>query len=132
MIFAGWREPKPRTMAESTADESITVTVAYALPTKAWVIAVKLADGATAMDALACAGFASSIPGFDPETLGFAVFGNLINSATVLHDGDRLELLRPLIADPKQARRQRALSTAAKPKRLRSGRVRSPTQPERE
>jgi putative ubiquitin-RnfH superfamily antitoxin RatB of RatAB toxin-antitoxin module len=37
-----------------------------------------------------------------------AVFGRAATPATVLHDGDRIELLRPLLADPKQRRRERA------------------------
>ena len=42
-----------------------------------------------------------------------AVFGRRVSDATILHDGDRLELLRALVIDPKQARRRRAETAQA-------------------
>ncbi len=88
--------------------ETIRVEVVYALPQHAWSAVLELPRGATASDAIARSGYAIRIPGFDAATLGCAVFGKTISAATILRDGDRLELLRPLIADPKQARRARA------------------------
>ncbi len=64
---------------------------------------VELPDGACAADALLCAGWK-----LDADFVGLAVFGQAANGRTVLHDGDRIELLRPLQIDPKQARRARA------------------------
>lgn len=88
--------------------ETIRVEVVYAVPTQAWSQVVELSTGATANEAAARSEFAARIPGFDNATVSFAVFGKAISAATILRDGDRLELLRPLIADPKQARRRRA------------------------
>lgn len=62
-----------------------------------------LPDTATVQEAVAAAGWAN-----DPEISAYAVFGQRVSGDAVLHEGDRVELLRPLLADPKEARRQRA------------------------
>ena len=87
---------------------TIRVEIIYALPNQAWSVVLELPDGAIASEAIARSDVATRIPDFDTTNLGYAIFGKTINDATVLRDGDRLELLRPLIADPKQARRLRA------------------------
>jgi putative ubiquitin-RnfH superfamily antitoxin RatB of RatAB toxin-antitoxin module len=92
------------------ATETIRVEVIYALPDRAWSTLLNLPTGAIASEALEEARFTSQIPGFDPARLSYAIFGKPISASTLLRDGDRLELLRPLIADPKQARRRRARS----------------------
>ena len=67
-------------------------------------VALELAEGACVADALDAAAL-------DPagEASGVAVFGVNATPATLLRDGDRVELLRPLLIDPKEARRRRAL-----------------------
>ena len=65
-------------------------------------IVLRLPDGATVADALHACGW--PLDGVS----GFAVFGQRVERDTRLHDADRLELLRPLLADPKDARRRRA------------------------
>ncbi len=79
------------------------VDVVRAWPRRFEAVTLALHDGATVAEALAQAGFDA-----DPETVGYAVFGLRVTRETVLRDGDRLELLRPLLADPKDARRRRA------------------------
>lgn len=64
---------------------------------------VELPEGASVADALGKAGW-----GEDAETVAYAVFGVTVTPQTALRDGDRVELLRPLQADPKDARRRRA------------------------
>ena len=64
---------------------------------------VDACDGATVADALQAAGWA-----LDAEFCGLAVFGVAASADTLLHEGDRVELLRALQVDPKQARRLRA------------------------
>lgn len=90
----------------------LRVDVVYALPERCWTFPVQLPAPATVADALAIAGLEAAIPGVvvDPERL--AVFGRTATLQTRLHDGDRVEVLRPLFADPKQARRQRARDAA--------------------
>ncbi|QIL20672.1 RnfH family protein [Thermomonas sp. HDW16] len=65
--------------------------------------AVELATGMNVDDALQAVGW-----GLDAEFVGLAVFGQAAALTTALHDGDRIELLRSLQLDPKQARRLRA------------------------
>ena len=56
------------------------------------------------------------IGGLDPALLGFAIFGQRATPATLLADGDRVELTRPLLADAKAVRRQRANTTPRRAK----------------
>jgi putative ubiquitin-RnfH superfamily antitoxin RatB of RatAB toxin-antitoxin module len=100
--------PVEMTRAETMRAHLVRVEVVYALPDRAWLVALELPEGAIASEALARAEFATQIPGFDVTQLSYAIFGKAVNATTVLRDGDRLEVLRPLIADPKQARRMRA------------------------
>ncbi len=88
--------------------DTIRVEVVYALPDRAWSARLELPADATVADALSRSGFATAIPGFDGSDLGYAIFGKPVRETMLLRDGDRLELLRALIADPKQARRKRA------------------------
>ncbi|MGE5638660.1 MAG: RnfH family protein [Clostridia bacterium] len=62
---------------------------------------VTLADGATLADAIAAAGFSA-------EGLKTGIFGAVAGPQTVLKEGDRVEIYRPLALDPKEARRKRA------------------------
>ncbi|MBS0457787.1 MAG: RnfH family protein [Proteobacteria bacterium] len=84
------------------------VTVALALPDRAWLVALRLPAGATVDEAVERSGLRARAPGVDQANLTLAIFGKPITPATVLRDGDRVELLRPLLLDPKQARRRRA------------------------
>ena len=70
-----------------------------------------LPEGATVRDAVTAAGW-----GEDAEAVAFAVFGQRVDAGATLHDGDRVELLRPLQADPKEARRQRVEERRRQPK----------------
>jgi len=94
--------------ADATTAGAMRVEVVYALPDRAWSILLELPAGAIASEALARSGFAAQVPGFDAAKLSYAIFGSAITATTVLRDGDRVELLRPLVADPKLARRLRA------------------------
>jgi putative ubiquitin-RnfH superfamily antitoxin RatB of RatAB toxin-antitoxin module len=83
------------------------VEVVYALPDRYWSQPLVLPVGASVAEALAVAAM-QDVVGPVIEPAGLAVFSRPVTLATVLRDGDRLELLRPLAADPKQARRTRA------------------------
>jgi putative ubiquitin-RnfH superfamily antitoxin RatB of RatAB toxin-antitoxin module len=80
----------------------IRVEVIRAWPRRHESVSLQLADGATVADALAACGWPQE--GVD----GHAVFGERVGADATLRDGDRLELLRPLLLDPKEARRRRA------------------------
>jgi hypothetical protein len=94
-----------------TEPESIEVELVYALAERYWNRRVTLPAGADVARALALAGTdwlpSEHRPGIESPT-GLAVFGRPATLRTRLHEGDRIELLRPLQADPKQARKQRA------------------------
>jgi uncharacterized protein len=75
-------------------------------------VSLRLAEGSTVRDALARA-----CPGMAPETLAIGVWGKLRALGDSLRDKDRVEVYRPLLVDPKEARRQRYQSHRAKAKR---------------
>ncbi len=81
------------------------IEVIRAWPRRFERIELDLGEGACVADALRAAGVAEA-----PESVECAVFGVAANARTLLHEGDRVELLRPLQADPKDARRRRAAS----------------------
>lgn len=81
--------------------ESVSVEVVYALAVAQEVISLQLPTGTTAGEAVKASGF--KIGG---HRLGIG--GRLVAASQVLKDGDRVELLRPLAVDPKEARRSRA------------------------
>jgi len=83
------------------------VNVAYVAPGAEVLIAVELDDGATVADALGASRIAERF-GVDVTPHGLAVFGRRANPDTPLVDGDRVEITRPLVCDPKTARRRRA------------------------
>jgi putative ubiquitin-RnfH superfamily antitoxin RatB of RatAB toxin-antitoxin module len=93
---------------------TLKIEVVYALPDRCWRVALQLPDGATVAMALQAADLANSIPDAVVDPARLAVFGLLVTPEDGLHDGDRIELLRPLGTDPKQARRRRA-AQAGKP-----------------
>lgn len=89
----------------------MNIEVAYAGPEGAAIVPVALPAGASVADAVAASGIVARLALFE-ASLSYAIFGQRAEPATPLREGDRVELLRPLIVDPKEARRQRA---AARP-----------------
>ena len=81
----------------------------YALPQQSWQVTLEIQSGSTAAS---LAQFAREQEPFcwipDYMVVGYAVWGKEVSPDYVLQDGDRLELLRPLILDPMEARRKRA------------------------
>ncbi len=86
--------------------KTIRVEVAYADPQTQILRTVDIATGATVADAISVSGVLNELPGFVPA--GFGIFGRIVEAATPLRGGDRIELYRPLQLDPKTARRKRA------------------------
>lgn len=85
----------------------ICVEVVYADAQVQVLRKVEIAANSTVAAALAASGIDARLPiGFVPSALG--IFGRIVTPATRLHDGDRIELYRPLQADPKESRRRRA------------------------
>ena len=86
----------------------IMVEVAYALPEEQLIIPVRVPTGTTAEDAIKLSGVLQKFPEIDLTVNKFGIFGKLTKPDTVLRELDRVEIYRPLIADPKEVRRQRA------------------------
>lgn len=88
--------------------EKISIEVCYALPLRQEIVTLKLDAGATAQMAVEQSGLLAKYPEIDLEQNKLGVFAKLVKSDTVLRDKDRVEIYRPLIADPKEVRRKRA------------------------
>lgn len=91
------------------SDETmISVEVAYALPEKQALLAVSVAEGTTALEAVRQSGVADKFDGIDIENAKLGIFGKVVSPTQKLRQGDRVEIYRPLIADPKEVRKARA------------------------
>lgn len=88
--------------------EIIRVEVVYALPEKQEIFAVKLPAGSTAGEAIKASGVQERFPEIDLAKNKIGIFAKLAKPETPLRDKDRVEIYRPLIADPKEVRKQRA------------------------
>lgn len=85
-----------------------TVEVAYALPTEQIIIPVTVKAGTTAEQAIHASGILKKFPEIDLGQNKIGIFGKLSNLEAALRHLDRVEIYRPLIADPKAIRKQRA------------------------
>ncbi len=84
------------------------VEVVYAVSAdEQCVVAVELAAGETVESAVRASGLLSRYPAIDLTRNAVGIFGERVTLDRVVEDGDRVEIYRPLIADPKEARRAR-------------------------
>ena len=95
-------------MAESTA--MIQVEVAFATPQKQQIVSLEVPEGTTATEAVRQSAIAKDFPDFDFNAAPMGIFGKKLAQpeTEVLQAGDRVEVYRPLLIDPKQARLNRA------------------------
>jgi len=101
----------------NTPTESITVEVAYALPQAQSILTLTVRTGTTALEAVIQSGIAQQYPDILLDHLALGIFGKKVEAGTVLKAMDRVEIYRPLLANPKEARRQRAAVKNGKQKR---------------
>lgn len=85
----------------------LAVEVAYAGPDGQWLLSVAMPPGSTIADAIIASRIEDRVPGLAIAEGHVGVFGNPRPLDTPLRDGDRVEIYRPLLIDPKQARRAR-------------------------
>lgn len=90
-------------------ERKIAVEVVYALPGEQLLIELSVAPGSTARGAIEQSGILARFPEIDSDHQALGIFGKAVNADTVLRAGDRVEIYRPLIAEPKEARRRRAV-----------------------
>ena len=86
----------------------IEVEVAYARPERQLIVTLSVAEGTTARQAVELSRIAEQFPEIDLASLQLGVFGKAVKADAVLREHDRVEIYRPLIADPKEVRRRRA------------------------
>ena len=96
--------------------QMIAVEVAYAEPEKQKIIALVVEPGTTMLQAVKLSGIMKEFPQIDLDTSKLGIFGQAIKKPNdyELKEGDRIEIYRPLLADPKEVRRRRAEKAAQK------------------
>ena len=95
-------------------NRTIVVEVVYALADKQKLLRLSLPYGTTVRQAAEQSGMAVHFPGLDLASSPLGIFGKAVAKPEerVLEDGERVEIYRPLIADPKEVRKQRAAKAA--------------------
>ena len=88
--------------------ETLTVEVACALPRRQLILVLQVDEGTTAEQAIRASGILEQFPEIDLESSKVGIFGKPCKLTHILHQGDRVEIYRPLIADPREIRKQRA------------------------
>jgi putative ubiquitin-RnfH superfamily antitoxin RatB of RatAB toxin-antitoxin module len=88
-------------------DKSL-IEIAYATPHKQLILEHEVEAGSLAREAVRSCGIDQHFPEIDLEVCDIGVYGKAVADDYQLNDGDRIEIYRPLIADPKEVRRQRA------------------------
>lgn len=86
----------------------LQVEVAYAEPRQQFLRTVILASGACVREAIEVSGVLAEFPNIDPRRQRVGIWSRVVALDTLLRNGDRVEIYRDLIADPKQVRRERA------------------------
>lgn len=93
----------------------INVEVSYALAEKQQIIALQVAEGTTVLEAAEQSGITRQFPQLELATSKMGIFGRVVAKPgqEILKEGDRVEIYRPLIADPKEVRKVRAAKVKA-------------------
>ena len=109
------------TGAGTGAGSRVRVEVAYARPDEQVLIAIEVESGTTVKQVIERSGIAVRFPEIEKIPAGVGIFGRRTALDAIVQDGDRIEIYRPLIADPKVARRTRAESPAGSKRGRRRG-----------
>lgn len=99
-------------MAESA---NIAIEVVFALPENQVLLRLSVPRGTRMREAVLLSGIAAQFPGLDVQSCPLGIFGKAVArpEERVLEEGERVEIYRPLIADPKEVRKQRAARAKA-------------------
>jgi len=87
----------------------LRIEVACALPEEQVLISLEVGEGTTVLQAIERSGILARFPDVELGHGRVGVFGVIVPLETLLRDGDRVEIYRPLVSDPKDARRKKAL-----------------------
>ena len=89
-------------------EKLITIEVAYAKPEQQVIISLEMPEDTTVEQTIKASGILEQFPEIDTSDLKVCIFGNVCKLERLIREGDRIEVYRPLIHDPKDARRERA------------------------
>lgn len=89
-------------------EAELTISVVYALPERQQVVKLRVPGGTSVADAVRLSGLSSVFPEIATAPLHCAIYGRQVPATHVVADGDRVEILRPLLIDPKESRRRAA------------------------
>lgn len=84
----------------------ITVEVVYALPERQTIRQLKVVEGTTLIQAVEQSGILAQFPEIDPVVNKMGIYGKAAKPDSVLRDLDRVEIYRPLIANPKEVQKK--------------------------
>lgn len=90
----------------------LAVEVAYATPGRQLIVKLRLAPGATVAEAIEASALRGQFPEIEPQPVA-GIFSKKVSLDHELSSGDRVEIYRPLLADPKEARRQKVAQERA-------------------
>ncbi len=90
------------------ASETVNIEVAYALPHKQQIVVVEVAVGTTVLEAVKQSTITQVFPEIDVDSVKMGIFGKAVKAQQEVKAGDRIEVYRPLISDPKASRKARA------------------------
>ncbi len=88
--------------------DKINIEMVYALPHEQILLKLQMPQNTTVAEAIKLSGIMEKYPGIDLEKNKLGIYGKLTKADAVLRDKDRIEVYRPLLADPKEVRRKRA------------------------
>jgi putative ubiquitin-RnfH superfamily antitoxin RatB of RatAB toxin-antitoxin module len=95
-------------MEDKAVTKHIRVEVAYATPEKQVVVSLEAPVACSVADAIRLSGIQDKFPEMEIDPAAVGIYSRKVSLEQVLRDGDRVEIYRPLQADPKEVRRKRA------------------------
>lgn len=90
------------------SEDLINCEVAYALPTQQAIVEIAIKPGATVEEVIQASGILQQFPDIDLSSTKAGIWSRVVKMRDTVKDGDRIEIYRPLIADPKEIRKRRA------------------------
>ena len=102
------KEHKKSMAADNDTSSLMPIEVAYASASESWLIPFEVEEGTTVQQAIASSGILEQCPDINLQTNKVGLFSKIVELDVPVRAGDRIEIYRPLILDPKEARRLRA------------------------
>ncbi len=93
---------------EAAVPDTLGVEVVFALPDEQRLVELQVPVGATVAEVIDASGIRDAFPDMDIDALQRGIWGRIVSDDERVRDGDRVEIYRPLVVEPRDARRQRA------------------------